>query len=80
MSHFMIVLILYINLLSLGWLKKCLFLRNMEPLSFKVSKCVQTFTNLWANSADDTLVTFFSYFFQKTGMDISGKLSLLEII
>ena len=34
MPHFMIVLIPYINLLNLSWIVKCLFLRNMEPLSF----------------------------------------------
>ena len=34
MPHFIIVLILYmyINSLNLSWIKKCLFLRNMEPL------------------------------------------------
>ena len=31
MSHFMIVLIPYINLLNLSWIKKCIFLRNMMP-------------------------------------------------
>ena len=33
MPHFMIVLILYINLLNISWIRKYLFLRNMEPLS-----------------------------------------------
>ena len=33
MPHFMTILILYINLLNLSWIKKCLFLRNMEPLN-----------------------------------------------
>ena len=33
MPHFMIVLTLYINSLKLSWIKKCLFLRNMEPLN-----------------------------------------------
>ena len=32
MPHFMTVLILYINLLNLSWITKCLFLRNMMPL------------------------------------------------
>ena len=32
MPHFIIVLILYINLLNLSSIKKCLFLSNMEPL------------------------------------------------
>ena len=32
MPHFMIVLIIYINLLNLSWIKKMSFLRNMEPL------------------------------------------------
>ena len=31
--HFMIVLTAYINLLNLSWIKKCLFLRNMEPFN-----------------------------------------------
>ena len=31
--HLMIVLIPYINLINLSWIIKCLFLRNMEPLS-----------------------------------------------
>ena len=30
--HCMMVLILYINFSKLSWIKKCLFLRNMEPL------------------------------------------------
>ena len=34
MPHFMIVLITYINLLNLSWIIKCLFLRNLEPLTF----------------------------------------------
>ena len=32
LSHFVIVLIPYINLLNLSWIIKCLFLRNIEPL------------------------------------------------
>ena len=36
---------------------------------------VLTFITIWANSADNILVTFFSYFFQKTGFDTSCKLS-----
>ena len=32
MPHFMIIFIPYINLLNLSWIKKCLFLKNMEPL------------------------------------------------
>ena len=34
MPHFMIVLILYtrINILNFSWIKKCLSLRNREPL------------------------------------------------
>ena len=34
MPHFMIVLILYINLLNLSWIIKCVFLMNMEPLRY----------------------------------------------
>ena len=33
----MIVLIPYINLLNLSWIIKCLFLRHMEPLKYKLS-------------------------------------------
>ena len=33
MPHFLIVLILYINLFKLSWLIKCLFLGIMEPLT-----------------------------------------------
>ena len=33
MPHFMIVLILYLHFLNLSWMIKCLFLRNMEPLT-----------------------------------------------
>ena len=32
MPHFMIVLILYINLLNLSWIKKIIFLRGIVPL------------------------------------------------
>ena len=31
----MIVLILYINLLNLSWIIKCLLLRNMVPLKYQ---------------------------------------------
>ena len=36
MPHFMIVLIPYINLFNLSWIKKCLFLRTMEPLKYVI--------------------------------------------
>ena len=39
-----------------------------------------TFITLWANSADDEFIIFFSYFPQKQGFDISCKLSPLETI
>ena len=39
-----------------------------------------TFTTLWANSADDKLIIFLSYFSQKTGFDSSRKLSPKETI
>ena len=39
-----------------------------------------TFTTLLANSADNKLVMFFSYFSQETGFAISSKLSPLETI
>ena len=43
--------------------------------------CVLTFNSLSANSEDDKfIVLFFSYFSQKTGFDISCKLSPLETI
>ena len=32
MSHFMFVLILYIELSNISWMKNVYFLRNMEPL------------------------------------------------
>ena len=38
MPHFMIVLIPYINLLNLSWIKKCLFLRNMESLRQRIKQ------------------------------------------
>ena len=37
-------------------------------------------TTLWANSADDKLMIFFSLFLQKTGFDTACKLSPLETI
>ena len=46
MPHFMIVLILHINSLNLSLIKKCLFLRNMEPLN-KVG--VRTTMVSWSN-------------------------------
>ena len=36
--YFIIVLLPYINLLNLSWIKKCLFLRNMKPLKLICSK------------------------------------------
>ena len=35
---------------------------------------------LWANSEDNKLGIYFSYFAQKTGFDISYKLSPLETV
>ena len=37
-----------------------------------------TFTTLWPNSADDKLMIFFLFFFQKTGFDMSCKLSPMK--
>ena len=34
MSYFMIILILYISLLNLSWIKNVYVLRNVEPLRF----------------------------------------------
>ena len=39
-----------------------------------------TLTTLLANSADNKLMIFFSYFSQQTGFDISWKLSPMETI
>ena len=38
-----------------------------------------TFTTLWANSADNNLIFFYFFLFQKTGFDISCKLSPQQI-
>ena len=43
----MIVLIPYINLLNLSWMVKCLFLRNMEPLSKSIWLSVDITNNCW---------------------------------
>ena len=47
-------------------------------------KCNLTLTTLWFNSADDkliyTCIYMFSYFSQKTGFDISCKLSPLSSV
>ena len=37
-------------------------------------------TTLWANSANDKSMIFFSYFSQETGFDSSHKLSPLETV
>ena len=66
MPHFMIVLIIpYINLLNFSWIIKCLFffLRNMGSLSFTALE-----------ACSETTVMPFSYFSQKTGLDVSCKL------
>ena len=39
-----------------------------------------TFTMLWADSADDKLIIFFSYFSYELGSDTSCKLSPRETI
>ena len=41
MPHFMIVLILYINLLKSVMDKKCLFFRDMEPLRMFVNAATE---------------------------------------
>ena len=54
MPHFIIALILYINLLNLSSIKKCLFLSNMEPLK----KLLANMTlNVYRNMAN-TLIFF----------------------
>ena len=45
-----------------------------------LSKLLLTFPTLWAISADDKLIIFFSYFSQKTGVGIPCKLSPLGTI
>ena len=52
MPHFMIVLLLYINLLNISWIKMSSF---EEHGAFKWI----TFTTPWADSADDKLMTHF---------------------
>ena len=47
-------------------------------LSAAVVIGILTITTLWANSADDRLMTFFLYFSQKTGFDISCKSSPID--
>ena len=37
-----------------------------------------TFTTVWANSADDKLIVFFSSFSQKMGFDISCSISTAD--
>ena len=49
----------------------CIYISNIFKLL--------TFTTFWAISADDSIMIF-SYFSQKTGFDISVKLSPLETI
>ena len=51
--HFMVVLILWINLLNLFLIIKSIFLRNMELLSF---------ATLWVNLTDDKLLIYFLSF------------------
>ena len=55
----------------------CLMYIMNNDLELQISS--STFTNLKANSEDDKLMTF-SYFSQKTGFDLSCKLSPLETI
>ena len=49
MPHFMIVLIPYINILNLSWIKNVLFLRNMEPL-MKTHEIALVLLSLFVNS------------------------------
>ena len=56
MPHFIIVLMLYINLSNLSWIIKCLFLRNMEPL-----RSFDTLDRFSASFTEET--TFVSSFF-----------------
>ena len=58
----------YISLDATVWLEKPTFAERL------------TFTIFWANSADDKLVIFFSYFSQKTAFVISCKLFPMETI
>ena len=56
----MIVLILYITLLNLSGIIKCVFLRNMEPLSIWINILYDIANNV------DLEQTYFSYFCMKT--------------
>ena len=71
--HFIIVIIPCINLLNLSWIIKCLFLRNMEPVS--LSTLGKKFS--WQHIE---IRSFFFFPAEKKRFDISCKLSMLEII
>ena len=47
---------------------------------FFFHKRTLTFTTPWTNAADDKLIIWFSYFFQKTSFNTTCKLSLMETI
>ena len=62
------------------WSKKQITPKSNNPSpESNFYKDLINLTTLWANSVDDKLVMFF-LFFQKTGFDISCKLSPLETI
>ena len=58
MPHFIILLILYINLLNLSWVIKYLFLRNMESVAQNISKYDKK-NNANVVTGDETLVYYF---------------------
>ena len=55
-----------------------IMLDNLNTRNMEYTPCkIVTFNTLWANSADDKLVVFFSYFPQKTGVNISYRFDIL---
>ena len=50
MPHFVIVLIPYINLLNFSWIKKRLFLRNMEPFRYIIGVNRYTMKMFWSQN------------------------------
>ena len=59
--HFMILLILYIILLNLSWIKKCLFWRNMEPLIYSEGQRLNL--KVPFKRAAGIILDFFFFFF-----------------
>ena len=73
MPHFMILLILYINLLNLSWIKKCLFFEEYGAFKAPITTTAQHILNFFLFSEKIGLTFYVNHLLCKTLFPLKNK-------